>query len=38
MTTQDFIIPHPYRYLLIKFGVVLLALLLWFIITAAPVV
>ena len=38
MTTQDFIIPHGYTYLVVKIGVLFLALLLWFIFTAAPVI
>ncbi len=38
MTTQNFLIPHAYTYLLVKIGVLFLALLLWFIFTAAPVI
>jgi hypothetical protein len=38
MTTQDFLIPHAYTYLLVKIGVLMLALLLWFIFTATPVI
>jgi hypothetical protein len=38
MTNQNFLIPHAYTYLLVKIGVLVLALLLWFIFTAAPVI
>jgi hypothetical protein len=38
MTTKNLLIPHAYTYLLVKIGVLALALLLWFIFTAAPVI
>jgi hypothetical protein len=38
MTTQNLLIPRAYTYLLVKIGVLVLALLLWFIFTAAPVI
>jgi hypothetical protein len=38
MTTQNFLIPHAYTYLFVKIGVLVLALLLWFIFTATPVI
>ncbi len=38
MTTQNFLIPHAYTYLIVKISVFVLALLLWFIFTAAPVI
>jgi hypothetical protein len=38
MTTQDFLIPHAYTYLIVKIGVLVLALLLWFILAAPPVI
>jgi len=38
MTTQNLLIPHAYAYLLVKIGVLVLALLLWFVFTAAPVI
>jgi hypothetical protein len=38
MTVQNSLISHAYAYLIIKISVLILALLLWFIFTAAPVV
>ncbi|MEY3331861.1 MAG: hypothetical protein RLZZ176_161 [Cyanobacteriota bacterium] len=38
MTSQDFIIHHGYTYIAIRLGILILALLLWFICTATPVI
>ncbi len=38
MTSQDFIIHHGYTYIAVKLGILILALLLWFICTASPVI
>lgn len=36
--THDIFIPNSTAYIFVKIGIVILALLLWFAITAAPVV
>jgi hypothetical protein len=36
--TYNLIIPNSKAYLLIKIGVLILAILLWFVVTAAPVI
>lgn len=36
--TDDYLIPNDTIYLLVKISVIVLALLLWFAVTAAPVV